>query len=235
VKTAICIDACFWKRFQNRNVEFADDLPGKINRELDFYANGPFLIKNKYYWNFLMSLIAIGYPNLVQKDYKWIQSFRSKHDKEGIGLIRPHFTLIFPVDSISIPQMVNHVRPIVLNTPRISFEINSASLSPKPDGKTWFIFLVPGRGRNEIIKLHDRLYTGIFAAELKLEYEYLPHITIGRSYDRQDCLNRVTELNSTKLNIRGNIGSIEIAEYKNNRIRALERFELAESRSKGSN
>jgi 2'-5' RNA ligase len=40
------------------------------------------------------------------------------------------------------------------------------------------------RGNDELIELHDRLYTGTLPPYLLTEYTYVPHLTVGRLNDR---------------------------------------------------
>lgn len=42
-----------------------------------------------------------------------------------------------------------------------------------------FTFLTVCNGKNEITKLHDRLYMGILAPHLCSDIEFIPHVTIG--------------------------------------------------------
>jgi 2'-5' RNA ligase len=45
------------------------------------------------------------------------------------------------------------------------------------------LFLNVKRGRDELLALHDRLYTGPLAAFLEPDHTYLPHLTVGRLSD----------------------------------------------------
>jgi len=42
------------------------------------------------------------------------------------------------------------------------------------------VFLVADEGANEIVALHDALYTGPLASELRTDVPYIPHVTIAR-------------------------------------------------------
>ena len=173
-----------------------------------------------------MSLIAIGYPKLAPKDYKRIQSIRLKYDKLNMKIIAPHFTFIFPVENIKQSILVDHVRPIIQNFPKIDFELNRFELSRTVFEGNWYIFLVPGKGRNNIIKLHDLLYTGLLAPELNSEYIFTPHITVGCLKDKNRCQDIIKKMNNNNFCISGRIDSIDIASYMDSRVESIDKFEL---------
>ncbi len=45
-------------------------------------------------------LLVLAYPELLDKDKQWIDSFRSKHDHLFYGVVEPHFTIVFPTFGI---------------------------------------------------------------------------------------------------------------------------------------
>jgi hypothetical protein len=49
------------------------------------------------------------------------------------------------------------------------------------------LFLAVAQGRDEVIALHDALYTGILAPYLWTEHPYLPHVGLGFFADERDA------------------------------------------------
>lgn len=107
-----------------------------------------------------------------------IHEIRAKYD--GLhSLIAPHVTLIFPfVSDITSAALEQHVRNEVR---AISpFELVLQSVTGAEGG---YLFLNVKRGNDEIIKLHDQLYTGMLRNFLNRNLTYIPHLTVGRIVD----------------------------------------------------
>jgi len=173
-----------------------------------------------------MSLIAISYPELEPDDMDWIQRFRSEHDS-NYNLLGPHFTLVFPTDTVERDKFIDHVRPIVQQQPVISFVNRCATVVPYRDKGGWHIFLVPDEGFSEIVKLHDRLYTGSLAGSLRMDLNFIPHMTVGfnDSVDKSKAL--ADELNAMNFQIAGHLTSVDIADYDGCRVESIERVTLS--------
>jgi len=173
-----------------------------------------------------MSLIAISYPKISQSDFDWIQSLRKKYDKDGYRLLNLHFTLIFLIEKIKQEKFIDHIRPKIQNCHKIQFELNRFKLCSKPFERKWFIFLVPEKGKNEISKLHDILYSELLAPELSLDYPFDPHITIGCLEDKNRCLDIIEDLNKNDFSVYGQIDFIDAAAYENDIVMTIEKIKL---------
>lgn len=103
-----------------------------------------------------------------------INQLRSKYDPY-YGLIEPHITLIFPTpDSVGIQELRDHVQQIISkHTP---FDIRLSGLEKSWDH--WLNLLIK-EGNQELIKLHDELYTGIMAPFLRNDLPFAPHVGLG--------------------------------------------------------
>ncbi|UCD95452.1 MAG: 2'-5' RNA ligase family protein, partial [Candidatus Zixiibacteriota bacterium] len=120
-----------------------------------------------------MALLAVSYPDLNAQDFEWIQQLRARYDKRHHLIIRPHLTLVFPVDKIDRPRFVDHIHLIAERTAIIMFVINRALAVSTPTGDECHVFLVPDTGYSDIVSLHDSLYTGRLAGELKPDYPFV--------------------------------------------------------------
>jgi hypothetical protein len=85
---------------------------------------------------------------------------------------------------------------------------------------------VPDDGYSQIVKLHDKLYSGLLAAEHRLDIDFIPHIGIGTSPDRYECKRMADEWNKKDFNIRGRISKLTIIEYKDKTVTDLESIGL---------
>jgi 2'-5' RNA ligase len=110
-----------------------------------------------------------------------IGSFRRAHYPTA-HLIGPHLTVVFPVPaSIGSDVFREHVRGVVSRTP--AFDIRLRGL-----GRSWdhWLFLGVARGGDEVIALHDALYTGILREHLWTEQPYVPHVGLGLFVEERD-------------------------------------------------
>jgi len=173
-----------------------------------------------------VSLIAISYPEISSRDFKWIQSLRKKYDINGYNLLDAHITFVFPIDKIEQNEFLNHIRPKIQDFPKIDIELNRFKLSAQPFESKWFILLIPEKGKKEITELHDLLYADLLAPELNLEYPFDPHVTIGCLEDKSQCLDIIEKLNIKDFCFKGKIGSIDAATYENETIKTIENIYL---------
>jgi 2'-5' RNA ligase len=98
-----------------------------------------------------------------------------KYDPQ-VRLIAPHITLMFPVsDSIGEENLVHHLENVLKDWRSFPIHLQGVHLS-------WddYVFLLVQAGKNDIIRLHDEMYTGILARELRKDIPFIPHLTLGR-------------------------------------------------------
>jgi 2'-5' RNA ligase len=116
-----------------------------------------------------------------------IGSFRRSHYPTA-HLLEPHLTLVFPVPAtIGGDAFRAHVREVVSRTR--AFDIRLRGLD-----KSWdhWLFLAVEEGREEVIALHDALYTGILLPFLWAEQPYVPHVGLGHFAEEQDTRDPLT-------------------------------------------
>jgi 2'-5' RNA ligase len=56
------------------------------------------------------------------------------------------------------------------------------------------------KGNDELIKIHDRLYTGILREYLVRDISYIPHITVGSLKNKEDFSKAVDQTASFNTN-----------------------------------
>jgi 2'-5' RNA ligase len=111
------------------------------------------------------------YPQI---DISKINEFRRKYDPY-VDVIETHITIVFPVpDKIGKDALTKHIDKKLSNWN--PFEITIHGLE-----KSWdhWLFLVLQEGEQEVVKLHDDLYTGILGPYVRSDIEFIPHIGIG--------------------------------------------------------
>jgi len=126
-------------------------------------------------------------------DTRRINQFRTKHDPQT-ELIEPHITVMFPVsESIGKDNLVHHIENIASNWQ--SFPIHLQGFQVSTDDH---LFLLVQEGNANVIRLHDKVYTGILADYWRKNIPFLPHLTLGvlnkNSTNQDQVLQEAEEL-----------------------------------------
>ena len=130
-----------------------------------------------------------------------INKFRQKHDPNW-AIIKPHITLVFPISGISEEQLVNHLEPLTKEVKPFPISLNG--LIKSFDN---YLFLQVKEGYQEIIELHDKLYTEMPVLCLRDDIQFIPHITLGyfgaedNEFNKELYNKAYTEAVKMKINI----------------------------------
>jgi 2'-5' RNA ligase len=160
-----------------------------------------------------MRFVALSYPNVPEAHQRFMDQVRDRHDPAYKDVVRPHFSLIFPVRDIPEPSLLTHVQAVAAKHKSIYFTCRYAMTHDDRASDNWYVFLVPDEGFSEIDRLHDDLYTGLLAPSLLLDRPYLPHIGIATSKDKLACKRLADELNGRGFEVSGTVDAIWISEY----------------------
>src|SRR2546426_1185981 len=117
---------------------------------------------------------------------KQLQSFREEYDPTA-RLIEPHLTIVFPVAGLSKEVVAQHVGRVLEKWSPFTIQFTGFT-------KSWdqWLFLLVGRGNQQVVELHDQLYSGILAPHLWKDLDYVPHVGLGHfatTEERYDVLN----------------------------------------------
>jgi 2'-5' RNA ligase superfamily len=174
-----------------------------------------------------MALLVLAYPRIKQADYDWIQSIRTQHDERYFSLVAPHFTLVFPVMGMEREAFSAHVRQQTTGVKSIPFVMRCAIVVEDDARQFSHVFLVPDEGFSEIVRLHDRLYNGALARELRLDITFIPHVGVGNNADARACKRVADELNAQDFRIAGTIDTLDVVWYEHTTLRTIEQIALA--------
>ncbi len=163
-----------------------------------------------------MAHLVVAYPELSVQDFKLIQEFRRKNDEAQWKIVDPHFTLVFPISNHSREEFLVEIPNKSANLVRFDFKIRCATINKDAFKECYYIFLVPDEGHSQFIKIHDRLYSGIFRDNLRLETDYVPHITIGSSADKFHIKQLVYDWNGRDFLVKGMITKLTVITYEEN-------------------
>lgn len=104
-----------------------------------------------------------------------IERMRRAYDPLA-DFIAPHITLVFPFTSaIATEALAAHMRRATRDlTP---FEVMLREVTGHMEE---YLFLNVKRGADQLVALHDQLYSGILTRYLAPEHTFTPHLTVGR-------------------------------------------------------
>ena len=173
-----------------------------------------------------MAYLVVAYPKLAQNDFDFIQNYRDQNDPRYFSVVDPHITLVFPISDTDKDSFVSEVKDKIASVQPFDFEIKVATINQNDDGKYYHEFLVPDTGYSNIVKLHDKLYSGLFAPRLRLDIDFIPHIGIGNSDEAKISKQRIDELNAKGVSISGRVDSVDVIEYADGKVTTVEKIAL---------
>ena len=171
-------------------------------------------------------LYTLAYPTLASADRAFIDRIRDEHDLPYRDVVKPHFTMVFSCSDLNEQDYRSHVREISRVAAPIAFHCRYAMLGADDEAPLAYVFLVPDEGFGALSLLHDRLYTGLLASKLRLDLEFIPHITIATLEDRAFAKSLCNRLNTNGLSIAGSVESLTVAALEANRIQDAATFAL---------
>jgi hypothetical protein len=174
-----------------------------------------------------MALAVLSYPELNLKDYQIIQDYRAQNDIY-YSVIEPHFTFVFPVFDISQNEFIEEAEKKLTGLKKFDFSIRCATINKDAESDLFHVLLVPDEGFSQIVKIHDKLYSGRFRSNHRLDIDFTPHMAIANSPDRYKCKDMVDFWNSKEFCFRGSISKMTIIRFENTVVTPLQEVELAQ-------
>ncbi len=172
-----------------------------------------------------MHYVVLAYPDVSRSDYEWIQSIRKQHDKQ-FTMVEPHFTIVFPTTKLSESEILEHVKSIRFTLKPLDFTLAKAIVEENVYPKYFQVHLVAAEPIAEIIKLHDLLYVGALASELRTDVPYVPHITIASS-EAKDVMQKLADkINSKDINISSKVNKITVSSFDGTKVVDIGQFQL---------
>jgi 2'-5' RNA ligase len=163
-----------------------------------------------------MAFLVLAFPILNKENFNWIQSYRKENDKYLYKVVNPHFTIIFPLRGMSKTAFLDEIYIQSKGLCAIEFAIEKTILFKNTFDDYYHEFLVPSKGYNEIVNIHDKLYSHQLLPYLRSEIEYIPHIGIGKSKNQSISKQRIDNLRIPP--ITGHIEKLTVANFEKNKI-----------------
>ena len=172
-----------------------------------------------------MAHLIIAYPKINKEDYRQIQEFRRQNDLY-YTVVEPHFTIVFPVFDIGKDLFISEAIKKSRDVQSFDFEIRCATVNKDSFSDYFHLLLVPDKGYSDIVKLHDKCYSGILSKDLRLDIDFIPHIGIANSKDAYTVKKWADEWNSGNFTIAGTICTLTVIDYTENRVTGLVNIQL---------
>lgn len=173
-----------------------------------------------------MPLLVLAYPDLRASDFELIQSYRKQKDELFYNIVDPHFTIVFPYNTDNTDAFIAEVKKQSHDIKKFGFVLKCATVNKDAFENIFHTILVPDEGYGVFVRVHDKLYSGAFAPQLRYDIDYIPHIAVGNSKKYQSCKDMADEWNSKPFSIIGNIYSFTVVDYKNNMVTKIEEIKL---------
>jgi 2'-5' RNA ligase len=121
----------------------------------------------------------------------------------------PHITIVSPVSELTKDLLIGHIEAVAKN--HEPFPIRLTGLTKTPDG---CLFLMVDDGKDKIVTLHDKLYSGMLVPYLPTTYQFAPHITLGDFAEpNEDLLTEAyTEAKSQNLDLADTFDALTVIE-----------------------
>lgn len=120
--------------------------------------------------------VIVAFPR-IHSVHEWaeILSVRDRLDPLA-RKIPAHITLVFPFESaMSEFELETHLRDLIVQSRRFSVIFRGITAHENE-----YLFLNIRRGNDEIMQLHDILYSGALAPHHVRRHTFVPHVTVGR-------------------------------------------------------
>lgn len=169
---------------------------------------------------------TVAYLGIPEMQMRWIQDFRQKHDPH-FTVVEPHFTLVFGVRDVEESVYLDHIASVAKSAKPIRVRCTYAMLGADDIDDTAYVFLVPNEGNAEVSLLHDQLYNGLLQPYHRLEFPYIPHVTIASTKDFKSAKRLCDDLNREGVHIEGSLASLSVGMLKDGKLQTLRSFALA--------
>lgn len=164
-------------------------------------------------------LFVIAPLTLTPADAQHIDAIRRVHDPQH-DLVPPHFTLVFGATGARPSEAIAHVAAVAAGTRPIAYRLDRVLADDD------YLFLMPSEGDGALRVLHRALYVGPFAADLRTDIAFAPHVTVGVLKTPAQATELVEILGRRPLDIAGDLRRLELVAFDGARLEAVGVFPL---------
>ncbi|MDD3970678.1 2'-5' RNA ligase family protein [Proteiniphilum saccharofermentans] len=173
-----------------------------------------------------MAYAVVSYPELCDTDYKKIQQYRKENDEWLYTVVEPHITFVFPVFDMAEKNFIAEVEDLSGNVDKIDFVFRCAIINKDSFSDYYHALLAPDEGFSSIVKLHDKLYCRSLKPYHRMDIDFIPHLGVGTSKDKDKCKSMVDEWNEQSFSITGTVSRLSIVRYEGNSVERIREIQL---------
>ncbi|MDX1992094.1 MAG: 2'-5' RNA ligase family protein [bacterium] len=163
-----------------------------------------------------MPLLAVlAYPDPLDALEAAVQRWRIAFPTLQFAALPPHFTLVFPNESVAEADLRLHVQTCAEDFAAFPFVLRCALAVKEAASDRFYLFLVLDEGFSQLVRLHDQLYSGILAPHLRLDLPFIPHITVGYTTDAVVCHQAAQAINAEGITFPGHIHRLTLFDVEN--------------------
>ena len=133
-------------------------------------------------------------------------------------VVQPHFTFDFPIEEIPENIFISEVISKAQEGRKFSFVLRSAVISKDAFSNQYHVFLVPDEGFSSLIKLYEIFYSDTFKENQRFDIDFIPHLGIENSTDKDSVKTWVDEWNSKDFSFKGQISALTIVHYEDGKV-----------------
>lgn len=157
---------------------------------------------------------------LEAADAAHIEAIRRVHDPQ-VDLVPPHFTLVFGARGADVEAAKAHVAAVAARTAPIDWRLNRVVAADD------YLFLMPEEGEAALRALHQALYTGPLAGDLRSDIAFAPHVTVGVLPTPDEAQHLAEILARRPVDIVGRLDRLELVAFDGGRIDAVGAYTLS--------
>ena len=120
--------------------------------------------------------VVVAFPRIHDESaWRDVVAIRDQFDPLA-ARVQPHLTLAFPFeDAMSDADLQDHLRSVMGDAPTFPIMLREVTAH---EGE--YLFLNVKQGNDELIHLHDVIYSGRLRVHRRRTHTYVPHVTVGR-------------------------------------------------------
>ena len=173
------------------------------------------------------SLLVLSYPVLEKGDLELVQEIRSRLDPESADILPPHFTHVLPLDiswqrtvEMAMKELAGQIDPL-------EFRVKTLTILDEPETQENYLVLIL-ENYEPLLQLHLTMYEQM-GLPAPFGEEWIPHLTIGVSKNRQMLIDEAKKLKTSVAGIQGVIESIEIVKWRPGEIVSIANLPLSKN------
>jgi len=157
---------------------------------------------------------------LEAADAAHIEAIRRAHDPQA-DLVPPHFTLVFGARGADVAAAQAHVADVAARTAPIAWRLDRMVAADD------YLFLMPAEGDAALRALHRALYAGPFAADLRRDIAFQPHVTIGVAPTSAEARRLAAILSRRPTDMAGQLDRLQLVAFDGGRIDPVGAYRLS--------